>query len=223
MWQSFDVIFCRMCTSSAVCCFRAPSVAILTSLRPAVNPLLGCSSGKPRSRPIGVRVCPVAQFNFFSTAFDPREWTTVVFWKEDSGRQPQLITPENGALHHHQDLPSLMSLMFILVRHHLLDRQIRMDFHQDGSQLLHLLVGESVRADSASRERSRPRSPSPEPLLNPIPMKISHHRTGHNGNGPDRVIEYILTHKPHKRHKYRKINPWLSRSLLLYRMRIPQL
>ena len=34
---------------------------------------------KPRSRPIGVRVCPVAQFNFFSTAFDPRAWTVVVF------------------------------------------------------------------------------------------------------------------------------------------------
>ena len=45
---------------------------------------------KTRSRPIGVRVCPVAQFNFFSTA-----WTMVVFWKESVGRQPQLITPEN--------------------------------------------------------------------------------------------------------------------------------
>ena len=45
--QSFDVIFCRICTSSAVCCFGAPLVAILTSLQPAVNPLLGCSSGKP--------------------------------------------------------------------------------------------------------------------------------------------------------------------------------
>ena len=50
---------------------------------------------KTRSRPIGVRVCPVAQFNSLRTAFDPREWTMVVFWKEDSGRQPQLITPEN--------------------------------------------------------------------------------------------------------------------------------
>ena len=30
---------------------------------------------KTRSRPIGVRVCPVAQFDFFRTAFDPREWT----------------------------------------------------------------------------------------------------------------------------------------------------
>ena len=50
---------------------------------------------KTRSRPIGVRVCPVAQFNFFSTAIDPRAWTMVVFWKENLGRQPQLITPEN--------------------------------------------------------------------------------------------------------------------------------
>ena len=56
---------------------------------------LGCSSRKPRSRSIGVRVCLVAQFNFFSTAFDPRAWTMVVFWKENVGRQPQLITPEN--------------------------------------------------------------------------------------------------------------------------------
>ena len=39
--------FCRMCTSSAVCYFRAPSVTILTSLQPAVNPLPGCSCGKP--------------------------------------------------------------------------------------------------------------------------------------------------------------------------------
>ena len=50
---------------------------------------------KPRSRPIGVRVYRVHQFNFFGAAFDPREWTMVVFWKEDSGRQPQLITPAN--------------------------------------------------------------------------------------------------------------------------------
>ena len=48
---------------------------------------------KTRSRPIGVRVCPVAQFNFLSTAFDRRGWTMVVFWKEDSGRQPQPSPP----------------------------------------------------------------------------------------------------------------------------------
>ena len=50
---------------------------------------------RTRSRLIVVRICPVVQFNFFSTAFDPRAWTMVVFWKEDTGRQPLLITPEN--------------------------------------------------------------------------------------------------------------------------------
>ena len=50
---------------------------------------------KTRSRPNGVRVCPVAQFDFSSTAFDPRQWTMVVHWKEHSGRQFGLITPEN--------------------------------------------------------------------------------------------------------------------------------
>ena len=47
IWPFFDVISYRICTSSDVCCFKAPSVDILTSLRPAVNPLLGCSSGRP--------------------------------------------------------------------------------------------------------------------------------------------------------------------------------
>ena len=61
-----------------------------------------------------------SQIQLLSTAFDPREWTMVVFWKEDSGRQPQLITPKTKeemgpVLHHHQDLPSLMTLMFLLV------------------------------------------------------------------------------------------------------------
>ena len=64
IWQSFDVIFCRICTSSAVWFSRANLEAILTPLRPAVNPLLGCTSGKPLSRQIGVRVCPAARFNF---------------------------------------------------------------------------------------------------------------------------------------------------------------
>ena len=95
IWQSFDVIFCRICTSSAVCCFRAPSVAILTSLRRSGKSTAWVLPWKTRSRPIGVRVCPVAQFNFFGTAFDPRAWTLVVFWKEDLGRQHQLIALEN--------------------------------------------------------------------------------------------------------------------------------
>ena len=44
---------------------------------------------------MGVKVCPVVQFNSFSTSFDPREWTMVVFWKEDSGFQSQLNILEN--------------------------------------------------------------------------------------------------------------------------------
>ena len=81
---------------------------------------------KTRSRPIGVRVCPVAQFNFFSTAL-----TRVSGKWLFSGRKTRDVSPEmmRPALHHHQDLPSLMTLMFLLVRHHLLDRQI-LDFHQ---------------------------------------------------------------------------------------------
>ena len=67
---------------------------------------------KTRSRPIGVRVCHVAQFNFFSTAFDPREWTMVVFWKDDSGCQPQLITPENGGGGYDTSSPSPPRLTF---------------------------------------------------------------------------------------------------------------
>ena len=43
--------------------------------RPAVNPLLECSSGKTVQDQLA---------NFFSTAFDPRAWTMVVFWEEDS-------------------------------------------------------------------------------------------------------------------------------------------
>ena len=37
---------------------------------------------KTRSSPSVVRVCLVSQFNFFSSAFDPRAWTKDVFWKE---------------------------------------------------------------------------------------------------------------------------------------------
>ena len=51
------------------------------------------------------------------------------------------------ALHHNPDLPSLMILMFlllVLVPHlwRVLDRQVHLDYHQDSTQLLHLLVGE---------------------------------------------------------------------------------
>ena len=79
----------------------------------------------------------------------------VVFWKEDSGRQlrltlhPRTKEEKKPALHHHQNLLPLTTLMFLLIllTHlrcllDLLDRQIRLDYNQGCSQLLHLLVGE---------------------------------------------------------------------------------
>ena len=82
---------------------------------------------KTRPRPIGVRVCPVVQFDFFRTAFDPREWTRVVFLKEDSGRQLRLITaggrdetsspspPRFTLIHldYHQDAPSSFTCWWV--------------------------------------------------------------------------------------------------------------
>ena len=141
---------------------------------------------KTRSRPIGVRVCPVAQFNIFSTAFDPCEWTLAVFWNEGSGRQPQLITPENEG----GDETSSLS-------------PPRFNFSDDPDIPLgglpepppvppgppdppDLTPGwpptlwppapppagerERVRTGNSSRERLRPRSPLPEPHLTPIPV-----------------------------------------------------
>ena len=83
-----------MCTSSAVCYFRAPSGTILTSLQPAVNPLPGCSSGNP-FKTNWREGLSCSSSRLLSTAFDLRPWTMVVSWKEDSGRQLQLITPDN--------------------------------------------------------------------------------------------------------------------------------
>ena len=107
---------------------------------------------KARSRPIGVRACPVAQFNFFNTAFDPREWTMVVFWKEDSGCQLHLITPENEG-GDETSSPSPPNFAFFDDPDvplgpwpvELQDRQIRLEDHQDDLQLLQILVRERVR------------------------------------------------------------------------------
>ena len=136
---------------------------------------------KTRSRPIGVRVRPVAQFSFFSTAFDPRVWTMVVFWKENSGHQPRLIIPENegGDETNYPSLPSnfhflisLMILTFPLVHevHHFLNLRHLPDLRQGGLQLHHLLVVERARTGDTPRERLHPRSEQQEPQLIPIPM-----------------------------------------------------
>ena len=66
---------------------------------------------KTSSRPLRVRVCPVAHVNFFKTAFDPRAWTLDVFRKENLGRPPQLITPENEG-GDNTNYPSLPNVTF---------------------------------------------------------------------------------------------------------------
>ena len=89
-------LFCRICSWSAVGFSKALSEANFDIFAASGESTALVLLWKTCSRPIGVRVCPVAQFNFFSTACDPHAWTMIVFWKEDPERQPQLITPENG-------------------------------------------------------------------------------------------------------------------------------
>ena len=97
IWQSFDIFFFKPNMHFQCCILLQGTLGGNFDIFAAS----GASTAwvllwKTRSRPVGVRVCPVAQFNFCSTSFDLREWTTVVLQKEDSGRQPQLIIPENG-------------------------------------------------------------------------------------------------------------------------------
>ena len=112
---------------------------------------------RTRSRPIGVRVCLFAEFNFFTTAFDPRAWTLVVFWKERFGtsaptdyasRTKEEIIP---IIHLFRFVLSLMILEFPLVHkvHNiwrllnlisLQDRQGRRVFRQEVNHQLHLLI-----------------------------------------------------------------------------------
>ena len=125
---------------------------------------------KTRSRPSGVRVCPVAQFDFFSTVFDPREWTMVVFWKEDSGRQLRLMTPENEG---GDDTISPSPPRFTFFD----DPDVHLSPPNtppaplgppDSPGQPPGLTPAPPRADNVSSERSRPRSQSPEPQLKPF-------------------------------------------------------
>ena len=120
------------------CCLlpQAPSEAIFDMFAASGESTAWVLLWKTRSRPTGVRVCPEAQFNIFSTAFDSRAWTGgCVLEKEILGRQPQPITPgtkqDMGPIIHLRQ-PSLMILMFLL---DLVDLRNLLD-----SQVYHLLV-----------------------------------------------------------------------------------
>ena len=186
MWQSFDVIF-------AEC---ALPVLYVTSGHPRLRFWHLCGQwwihrlGAPLQNPFktnwreGLSCSPIQLFQHrVWSAFDPREWRMVVFWKEDSGRQPQLITPE----HEGGDETSSPS-------------PPRCTFFDDPDVPLNppdtppappappgppdspgLPPGlppvpppaggkERARAENAPRERSRPRSQPREPQLKPIPM-----------------------------------------------------
>ena len=36
--------------------------------------------------PVGVIISPVSKINFRDSAFDPRKWTILVFWRERTGK-----------------------------------------------------------------------------------------------------------------------------------------
>ena len=222
MWQSFDVIFCRICTSSAVCCFRAPSVDIFDIFAASGESNAWVLLWKTRLRPIGVRICSVAQFNFLSTTRVSGHWLCSGRKIRDVRLHPKTKEETRPALHHRQDLTSLMILIFLLV---------------DILNLLRYLPrwppslwppapppageGERVRTGNSSRERSRPRSTLPEPQLTRIPMAGGDDgRPPQDGRQRQRSRSRDRVHLMHKRHRNHKFNLWAFRSLLMNRMRI---
>ena len=199
-----------MRTSSNVCCFKAPSVAILTSLRPTVIPLLGYSSGKPIQDPLARGFVLKPNSTFSASHFDPRE----------SGRRPQLITPENGGGDETSSTSPPISTFFD-------DPDVPLGPWPPGPPPAPpglpdppgLPPGWPPSSatcwwEGAGRGGGREWEPKMHRVsdhvrdlrhrsLNLIQFQlvmailICHHWMGDNGNGPDRVIEYIL---PHKRH-----------------------
>ena len=138
---------------------------------------------KTRSRPIGVRVCPLAQLNFFSTTLDPRAWTMAVFWKlqlirtyENEGRdETGSPSPPKFAFFDDPDVPfrPMPRGPFDQPRGPYPEPQDPPDspgFPPGLPPAPPPAGGERTRAVDQSRERSRPRSPPPEPQLIHIPM-----------------------------------------------------
>ena len=139
---------------------------------------------KTRSRPIGVRVYRVAQFNYFSNALDPRAWTMVVCWKENVGRQPQLITLEK--------------------------KEVRPIIRLRGPQKppgppapapTPAGDGERVKPRSSSRERQPLRPSQPEPQL--IPMVVD---DGDDDQSPKEERQRGRSRSRERMHNLHKLN-----------------
>ena len=238
--------FSWICSLSAVWFSKALGEANLTFLLPSVKPLLGHSLWKNRSRPIGVRICPAAKFNFFSTAFDPRKWTLVVCWKESLGRQPKLIAPENegGDNTNYSSPPNVTFFDDPEVPFGPQGPQPRAppEPHQPSGQpgppgippclpAAPSPAGDRERVETGYTMRERLHlHPRPSRLSLNLPkyqwvmaqmMMIRHHRERGKYNGLDRVIEYILTYQCHRNHKF---NQWLLQDQMMrYQMRILRL
>ena len=165
-----------------------------------------------------------------------------MFWKENSGRQPQLITPENEGgdntnypcppnvtfflmilklplVHKVYNLRRLLNL--ISLQHH----QVRHVYRQDGLQVHHQQVVEKeLKQDihRVSELHPHPRPSPHEPQLIPIPMSDGEDDDDQpergKDNGLDRVSEYILTYQSRRNHKF---NLWLLQyQVMRYQMRI---
>ena len=187
------------------------------TLLPAVNPLLEYSSGKQDQLAWGFVLYP----NSISlvTHLIRARGTFVVFWRENLGRQPQLIALENEggdntnfglqqasrwswrSLWSTTSTASGAPLNLISLQ----DRQVH---RQDGHQLHHQQVVEGVETKYTSRERLYPH-PRPSPLapqLIPIPMGDGEDDQPPQGegkdNGLDRVSEFFLTYQCRRIHKF---------------------
>ena len=168
-------------------------------------------------------------FNFFSTAFDPRAWTMVVFWKENLGREPQLITPENEGGDETScpsptkffDDPDVPTKWTSRTSKTSWTARTAWPTTRMASSSIICCDRERVGHESASRERLPPRPSPPEPQLIPIPLKNNnnnHPPLNKNGDGLDRVSEFTVMRKFHWNHK---LNLWLLQKLRTFQKWIP--
>ena len=236
IWQSFDVIFCPICTSSAVCCVKGTLNGNLDIFVASGESAAWVLLWKTRSRPIGVRVCPVSQSNF-SVPHLIRVWTMVMFRKEDSGTSAPADLSRKRRTRWYQLSISANFTFF--------DDS---DVHFGPCGPL-APPGPPEPPGSPGLPLGWPLAPSPagerergwereihrvsgcirdldHPSLNWFQFQwvmatmISHHKNRDNGNGLDRLIEYILTRKCHKNHK---CNLCLLQNLTMHQMKTWQL
>ena len=196
---------------------------------------------KTRSRPIGVRLCPVAQFNFSVPHLIRARGQWLYSGKKVCDVSPSWLhlrtKEEIIPIIHLRQLYTVMILKFPWVRKvhslrhafpNLTSRQILLMYHQDDLQLHHLLVEEKERKQETNCVSDCVRDLH-RPSLNLFPfqwvmtkmMMISHHKEKSKDNGLDLMSECILTNECRRNHKF---NLWILQNLMMkYQMRILRL